>query len=340
MHANLAYVVSENLIIGARFHGKQGMQEAIMCGDHPPQDWVWWRRVHKKLRPTWREWETCWRNLGHSQAMGIPIQQSMRLLQYHGPMRLRQSWGWVASLIAQGKSLGDAMAVVFHLPLAWVPLLQTASVQVSFLESITSYCEQQKISQNKTKKHLRYPLMMSVFIMMLGVVSTMRFIPYTPQTPSILPPWLPYVLWGLPLLGALFVWWHLQHRYTSFFRFLELSLKAGHTEHEAIYHYCGMVNDKAMQLIHKRLQAGVSFSDALKGVWPDAVVDVITLNSGRLGVVVGYIADMVEADQQEKTERWLAWTQAGLIIMMGAMVMWMAWTTLIPLYENLGQLSF
>lgn len=327
-----------SLIVGARFNGKHSVQDAITCGVQPPRDWIWWRRITRRTQPTWREWETCWRSLSHTQAVSIPIHQGMRLLQHHGPKRLRKTWGWVAELLAQGHPLGDAMGAVFHLPPTWPPLLQTAVIQTSFLESLTIFCERQKYHQNQMRKNLRYPLVMSALIMVIGVVSTLGLVPSTPRV-STLPAWLPYVLWCLPLLGGGYMWRRLQYQQTPFFRFLELALKAGHTEHEAIAHYSRVAKDTSLQSVHQRLQSGDSLPQALKGIWPDAIVDLISLNTDRLDIIAGHIADMVEADEQEKTERWLAWTQAGLIIMMGAMVMWMAWTTLIPLYESLGQFS-
>lgn len=331
---------SKSLFIGTRWNGKHAIEDAVTCGTAPPEDWVWWKKITKKTRPTWSEWETCWRSLSGMHKMDVPIHQSIRLLQYHGPHRLRGPWGWVAALLAQGKPFGEAMEAVFHLPLVWLPLLQSTTISASFLVSLSAFCERKKIHQQNMKSHLRYPIVMSVLILAVGITSTLDFVPHA-QTPSKgLPPWIPYAACGFSFAIGAWMWWRLQQRHTPFFRFLELALKAGYTEHEAIQHFCHVTPKSDLLLVHQRLREGTTFHQALRGVWPDAIVDLVSLNADRLEAVTGSIADMVEEDEQEATARWLSWTQGALIIMMGLMVLWMAWTTLIPLYESLDQFSF
>lgn len=332
----------KTLIIGTRWNGKYGTQDAIIYAENTPTDWIWWKKIRQKTRPTWAEWEVCWRNLSGMQTMNIPIHQSMRLLQHHGPIRLRKAWGWGATLLGQGQPLNTALNAVFHLPLMWLPLFQNATITTAFLASLATFCEKKKMQGQSIKRQLRYPLIMSIFIMTIGLVSTLELVPHASTTPSqtFLPPWLPYLAWSLPFMAGLYVWGRLQRRQTPFFRFLEIALKAGYTEHEAIHHFCHLCPKSDLVLVHQRLQKGNSFDQSLRGIWPDAVVDLVSLNSDRLDVVVASIADMVEMDEQEMTERWLAWTQSSLIIMMGLMVIWMAWTTLIPLYESLDKFAF
>lgn len=332
---------AKKLIIGVRWTQQNDVQGSVTLDDKPPKDWLWFKTIRKKVNPSWSEWARCWRSLHNTRSMDISIYHGVYLLQHHGPKKLRPAWGWVSNLLKQGHSFGEAVEAIFHMPPGWGPLINAKNIQPTFWRSLTKFCENQNKQRQRLAQQLRYPIIMATCIMVIGFISSLNlFGESTAAQHSSATSWLSFMLWLIPISTVAYTWYFISRCQTSFFRFLELSLKSGYTEHESIDYFCNFYPKTKVSLIRERIKKGISFENACKGVWSDSITEVIQMHGHRLDAIVGVLAEMIEFDENVKGQKLITWTQALLIFMMGFMVLLMVYETILPLYESLGNFSF